>query len=1022
MAANKMPLILDNPMGGGAMQVDLDDVDDLFGDGVPLNLHGRPPSKRLRQRVDELRIRGACRGIAWSKTGTIASIAPDGQSLELRYLRADPKDGTWGLSEPTPLAPWPNLAGGPLVHLSWGPAVTSSELAVIDAVGRVLIFNFGLNLNRPTLTRRWDTDPIDDLHAVVGTYWLNLVPPNPAKLNPVYGPAVKNEANNYHYDTTSVPSNPPWHPYPNRSALICVTTNGVLKMFWVSDKGKIEETTLELESVTSADDLVTHAAICGDFKNKCMFVAVATTSKQLRVVQVVISWNIPKQENPQAMPPGGINFGPPTLMQRHVALTSWFQAAVSNSHLDTSMTKISHIEWLPGVPVMATKSFSNPVVLTVRSFLPPLNSPYNQEVQSIIDRWELLMEQKETLHPAFEQLGSRRNSTGTAQPASIRLKKLDSIVVNKMVTGVSVISHGKVVCLTYSDGSVEHRDRLTMEELYTEVNLDRVGSILEAGFSQRGEPLSLQTALSPTSFSLVEMLEDGKIKWHPINYTLADPATMTDAQLSAVVAGITAATANAVASSSNMDDILAIARAFSHKDRFTTNWMNELVRLLKITVDYSEETPHDHLIRNQQMQFCFSILQHLGWRGEYQPRDFSSKLAMIMLNLRNIVIIITIANNTNALRGTTTPMDDSDVVNALAGCCKWAVDLLSWLCDSLFCLLDDNKFKSIVTNPAQFSQLTGYLLEKNEIALHMVLSSSIRTLLGGVCRRIMVLNNLSLRAISHYEARMGTNGSNNNNNANGGLPAASAYGSPLHVAYQKVYRHTSSALISPEAFQALLASLNREVRDMYARSFAKIGAEQQVTGGKGSGGGGGPSQQQQNDATARARQHCELQMLLGQAPPSTFQPLVAKFLYQDLAAFRDGPNGGGGSAYSSSPPPGNNPAADANSNNNNNNNGGGMMIDPARLFFADYDILEVDDTPRALERRRARGVRVDLFRRAEIFMSSDRRGGPGPGWRRCVRCASVMEDIGAAANKPHLSFVLSQQRNCCCGGRLALLP
>ncbi|RYP80118.1 hypothetical protein DL769_002604 [Monosporascus sp. CRB-8-3] len=894
-----MPLILDNPMGGGAMQVDLDDVDDLFGDGVPLNLH-------------------------------------------------------------------------------------------------------------------------------VGTYWLNLVPPNPAKLNPVYGPAVKNEANNYHYDTTSVPSNPPWHPYPNRSAFICVTTNGVLKMFWVSDKGRIEETTLELESVTSADDLVTHAAICGDFKNKCLFVAVATTSKQLRVVQVVINWNIPKQENSQAMPPGGFNFGPPTLMQRHVALTSWFQAAASNSHLDTSMTKISHIEWLPGVPVMATKSFSNPVVLTVRSFIPSLNSPYNQEVQSIIDRWELLMEQKETLHPAFEQLGSRRNTTGTAQPASIRLKKLDSIIVNKMVTGVSVISHGKVVCFTYSDGSVEHRDRLTMEELFTEVNLDRVSSILEAGFSQRGEPLSLQTALSPTSFSLVEMLEDGKIKWHPINYTLADPATMTDAQLSAVVAGITAATANAVTSSSNMDDILAIARNFSHKDPFITNWMNELVRLLKITVDYSEETPHDHLIRNHQMQFCCSILQHLGWRGEYQPRDFSSKLAMIMLNLRNIVIIITIATNTNALRGATTPMDDPDVVNALAGCCKWTVDLLSWLCDSLFCLLDDNKFKSIVTNPTQFSQLTGYLLEKNEIALHMVLSSSIRTLLGAVCRRITVLNNLSLRAISHYEARMGANSSNNNNsnnnnNANGGPPAGSAYGSPLHVAYQKVYRHTSSALISPEAFQALLASLNREVRDMYARSFAKIGAEQQVAGGKGGGGGGGSSQQQQSDATARARQHCELQMLLGQAPPSTFQPLVAKFLYQDLVAFRDGPNGGGGSAYSSSPPPGNSAAADVNNNNNNNNSGGGMMIDPARLFFADYDILEVDDAPRALERRRARGVRVDLFRRAEIFRSSDRGGGPGPSWRRCVRCASVMEDVGTAA-KPHLNFVLSQQRNCCCGGRFALLP
>lgn len=34
-----------------------------------------------------------------------------------------------------------------------------------------------------------------------------------------------------------------------------------------------------------------------------------------------------------------------------------------------------------------------------------------------------------------------------------------------------------------------------------------------------------------------------------------------------MVAGITAATANAIASNNNMDDILAVARVFSHKDR-----------------------------------------------------------------------------------------------------------------------------------------------------------------------------------------------------------------------------------------------------------------------------------------------------------------------------------------------------------------------------------------------------------------------------------------------------------------------
>lgn len=111
------------------------------------------------------------RGLAWSRAGTIASISPDGQSLDLRYLRADPKDGNWGLSERCVSTPWNDLSGGPIVHLSWGPA--SSELAVVDAGGRVLLLNFSTDLNRPVISRRWDGDVIDDLHTIVGTYWLN---------------------------------------------------------------------------------------------------------------------------------------------------------------------------------------------------------------------------------------------------------------------------------------------------------------------------------------------------------------------------------------------------------------------------------------------------------------------------------------------------------------------------------------------------------------------------------------------------------------------------------------------------------------------------------------------------------------------------------------------------------------------------------------------------------------------------------------------------------------------------------
>lgn len=35
-------------------------------------------------------------------------------------------------------------------------------------------------------------------------------------------------------------------------------------------------------------------------------------------------------------------------------------------------------------------------------------------------------------------------------------------------------------------------------------------------------------AFSPTGFSLVQMYEDGQIKWHSLDYTLGDPATISN--------------------------------------------------------------------------------------------------------------------------------------------------------------------------------------------------------------------------------------------------------------------------------------------------------------------------------------------------------------------------------------------------------------------------------------------------------------------------------------------------------------
>lgn len=49
---------------------------------------------------------------------------------------------------------------------------------------------------------------------------------------------------------------------------MCVTTNGSLKLFFTQNNARLEETAIELESVTSSDDLITHASLCSDKREK----------------------------------------------------------------------------------------------------------------------------------------------------------------------------------------------------------------------------------------------------------------------------------------------------------------------------------------------------------------------------------------------------------------------------------------------------------------------------------------------------------------------------------------------------------------------------------------------------------------------------------------------------------------------------------------------------------------------------------------------------------------------------------
>lgn len=62
---------------------------------------------------------------------------------------------------------------------------------------------------------------------------------------------------------------------------------------------------------------------------------------------------------------------------------------------------------------------------------------------------------------------------------------------------VDVIRMGTIVAFTHSDGTVEYRDRMTMNVTWNSVNLERIHSVHEAGFAQGGEP-SCESRVPPS--------------------------------------------------------------------------------------------------------------------------------------------------------------------------------------------------------------------------------------------------------------------------------------------------------------------------------------------------------------------------------------------------------------------------------------------------------------------------------------------------------------------------------------------
>jgi mediator of RNA polymerase II transcription subunit 16 len=116
------------------------------------------------------------RKLAWSNTGSIARISPDGLKVTFRVFVEDPKTGAWAPGKESP-HPIHAANGSHFVHVQFSNL--GHDLAVVDDVGLVHMFIAPTGLGRmhaSTSDFAYDRAGRSGSDAVAGLHWLSVWP------------------------------------------------------------------------------------------------------------------------------------------------------------------------------------------------------------------------------------------------------------------------------------------------------------------------------------------------------------------------------------------------------------------------------------------------------------------------------------------------------------------------------------------------------------------------------------------------------------------------------------------------------------------------------------------------------------------------------------------------------------------------------------------------------------------------------------------------------------------------------
>lgn len=311
-------------------------------------------------------------------------------------------------------------------------------------------------------------------------------------------------------------------------------------------------TSCDLESLSSLDDVFSHAAIASTLnKDGVAILAAYTHSRQLRVYKLAINWNIPPQPQTQPQQPKPIiqlNTPPNLIIKRLKIVDSAFPA--DSPHV-SSRAMLTHLEVL-GPLLSGSAPF--PTVLCVFSGKSAERQPF-----TVVSRWDL-KESPCALHPSFDQLGVRRASISSPGTSELDLHRLEDITLDRCVIGFMPIIQGTVIAFACSDGLFDFRDRTQLHPFSSNLMDGKITNMIQAGFSFTGGGPCIDLLLSPNNTVAVRLDQD-----YEVHLMVMDFTRDVNENLEVICVSLALQHAYSCSNYLNNDDLLLVARKYSKK-------------------------------------------------------------------------------------------------------------------------------------------------------------------------------------------------------------------------------------------------------------------------------------------------------------------------------------------------------------------------------------------------------------------------------------------------------------------------